>query len=177
MGILDVLEAILKLGLPMVVVSCIAYKWMSRSSDIASDVNHKNFMSRVKKPKDLSKNTDNKPARFLLRKWGKFGGGFYGLVGFWTLIVIEASGVINFLRSGGFSNFESNGLVSLIVGILINQVTSFVTAILWFGYWPGPSESILLWVIVAFLGHRVGVELARGRLKLPKLANKKEIID
>jgi len=177
MSILVGLEAILKLGLPMVVISWLAFKWMSSSSEIASDVKHKDFMSRVKKPKELSKNTTNKPAQFLLRKWARFGSGFYGLVGFWTLLVIEANGVFYFFRSGGFSNFENNGLVSLIVGIFIKQVTNFVTAFLWFGYWPGPTDSIWLWIIVAFLGYRIGIELARGRLRLPKFSKKKEFIE
>lgn len=170
MGILDALEAIIKLGLPMMGASWIAFKWLQDSGEITSDANSRDFEFRVKKTKKLSKTTGNKHARFLFNKWARFGSGFYGLAGFWTFIVIEVTDLMNFFLENGFSNFARDGLINLIVDLLINQLSTFITALLWFSYWPGPSESILLWVIVAFLGYRVGIELARGRLKFPKLA-------
>jgi len=173
MGFLDGLEAIIKLGLPMTAASWLAFKWLHDSGEITSDAKHKDFTSRVKKPKELSKNTDNKHARFLLEKWALFGSGFYGLAGFWSFIVIEAADFLNFFRGGGFSGLLDDGLIALIFDILINQLGNFITALLWFSYWPGPSESILLWVLVAFLGYRVGIEFARGRLTLPNLARRK----
>jgi hypothetical protein len=170
MGILDGLEAILKLGLPMMAASWLAFSWLHNSGEINGDANHKDFAKRVKKTKRLSKNTDNKRARFLLGKWGAFGSGFYGLAGCWTFIVIEAGELWAFIRGGGFTDFVGGSLLGLIIDVVVSQISNFVTAFLWFSYWPGPSESIWLWILIAFLGYRVGIELARGRFASSKLA-------
>ena len=168
MGFLAVLDAIVKLGLPMMIMSWLAFKWLYDKGEIDRSASHKELKSRVRNIKKISQKTDNKPARFLLKKWTKFGSGFYGLTGLWTFIVIEAAELADMLGGEGFSNGIDVELVSFIISFLVNQLINFITALLWFSYWPGPSESILVWVIVAFLGYRVGIEIARGRLRLPK---------
>ena len=171
MGVVDGLEAILKLGLPMMAASWIAFSWLHNSGEINSDANHKDFASRVKESQRLSKSSDNRRAKFLLGKWGAFGSGFYGLAGFWTFIVIEAGEIWAFIRGGGFTDFAGGNLIGLIIEVVVSQISNFITAFLWFSYWPGPSEPIWLWVLVAFIGYRVGIELARGRFTSPKAAD------
>ena len=41
----------------------------------------------------------------------------------------------------------------------MNQVGNVVSAFVWFAYWP--SETMILWVLVAYFGYRLGMELAK----------------
>lgn len=175
MDLLGALTAIFKLGLPMTIASWLAFRWIYGTGEVDRDTNHKELKSSVNKKniRSFAEKTKDKRAQFILEKWAAFGSGFYGLTGLWTFIVIEAGELYNFIASGGPAGFLDEGLISLIIDILINQIGNFFTALLWFTYWPGEDDSMLLWIIVAFIGYRLGIEVARGRVPLPNFASGK----
>jgi hypothetical protein len=166
MDILTWVEALLKLGLPMAAASWVAFGWLYGSGEFENNSSQKEMESRAKKVKKNSLGSSNKKARFLLEKWSRFGGGFYGLAGLWTFIVIEGGQLIDFFVRGGFSTLGEFSLITLIINIIVGQISSFITAVIWFTYWPEPGDSMLAWVLIAFIGYRLGIELAKGRFKL-----------
>ena len=101
--VLDILEALLKLGLPMVLMSWWVYSWLYRTGRLdpqGSRKEHENQLKLMRKQQkkeraagrkaklDGKQNTD--PEDFWLQKWMWFGGGFYGMAALWTLLVVEA---------------------------------------------------------------------------------------
>lgn len=57
----------------------------------------------------------------------------------------------------------ADGIVDLVVNLLVNQFTNFVTAILWFSYWPDQTGSSTIVVFaIAYAGYLVGLGLARA---------------
>jgi hypothetical protein len=96
----------------------------------------------------------------LMKHWSSFGGGFYGLAALWTFVIIEIRDAINFIfYFPGLDALFEDGLISLLVGVIVNQFTNAISALVWFNYWP--AESVLVWVIAAYLGYWTGLELAK----------------
>ena len=65
----------------------------------------------------------------------------------------------------GIAQLLEDGIISFVVCFLINQFGNVISAFLWFSYWP--AESILLWILIAYLGYWTGVELARRNAEIP----------
>jgi len=164
MGVYSTLEAILKLGLPMTVFSWLIFHWLFSEGTLGRDVKHKALKSQLKDQKKHLKNSGNKKARFIYNRWGWFGGGFYGLAGLWSFLVIEISDLANFLAAGNYLAGLDSGIVDFIVSFLINQLGNSIQALLWFSYWPGDGESMLIWIAAGYLGYWVGVEMARRQM-------------
>ncbi|MDP6096761.1 MAG: hypothetical protein QGG67_12390 [Gammaproteobacteria bacterium] len=97
-----------------------------------------------------------------------FGSGFYGLAGLWTFTIIEIGDFFSFIWNfPGIGVLFEDGVLDFIISLLINQLGNFITALLWFGYWPGDDHSTLIWILIAYLGYWVGVEAARKGMELP----------
>jgi mannose/fructose/N-acetylgalactosamine-specific phosphotransferase system component IID len=64
----------------------------------------------------------------------------------------------------GFAELFEHGLISFAVELLINQLGNIVSAFVWFAYWP--SDTMIIWVLVAYLGYRLGVKLAKQEKQL-----------
>jgi hypothetical protein len=92
----------------------------------------------------------------------KFGGGFYGVAAAWTLIYIEASGIIGvILHPSVLKKMFDNGLVNLLTNQISGQVNTFVDAAIWFSWWPGKGRNLVVWLAVAYVGYVGGLKLAR----------------
>ena len=103
--------------------------------------------------------------RFVYDKWMWFGSGFYGLAGLWTFAVIETLQFLSFvLNPGAWATFMNDGPIAFLIRFAFNQLENILQALIWFTYWP--SDSMLLWVLVAFLGYRLGMHWARQGLEL-----------
>lgn len=91
-----------------------------------------------------------------------FGGGFYGAAALWTLVVIELSDLFSFVRDfPGFATLFEDGIIAFLLGMLTNQIGTFVDAFVCFDYWPDTSQSPLPWAIIAYLGYWLGMKLAQ----------------
>ncbi|MFT6094557.1 MAG: hypothetical protein ACJA2Q_002462 [Pseudohongiellaceae bacterium] len=169
MIVLEFLEAVLWLGLPMAGLSWFLFSWLYNNGDIDREADQKSTKEQLKslgksfkKEKKLSGQSQ---AAYVYGRWAAFGGGFYGLAALWTFLVIEVSQTIRFVF--GFPDFAElfeDGLISFAIELLIDQLGNIVSAFVWFAYWP--SDTMILWVLVAYIGYRLGVELARQGRRL-----------
>ena len=171
--ILDFLLACALLGLPMVAASWFLFSWLFGSGSADREMDRKTLHASLKKvKKKLSADESGSPdrrARFIYDKWMWFGSGFYGLAGLWTFVVIEIFQFLGFLFDArSWSALLDNGLVSFLIDFALNQLGNMLQGLLWFSYWP--ADSMLLWVLVAYLGYWLGVELARRSVVLPQAA-------
>jgi uncharacterized membrane protein YqjE len=92
-------------------------------------------------------------------KWMEFGGGFYGVVAFFTYLLIELAEVRDFIAN--FSDLFRGNLVSMIVHFFIESIKNFITAIIWPAYWLRRIHSEQwLWVIGAYGGYWLGAKAA-----------------
>lgn len=166
MGLLDLIEAIIKLGVPLVVLSWFIFSWLYNEGEIDREDNFKAVSARVKSMKKTFEKKEGKNANYVYDKWMWFGSGFYGLAGLWTFAVIEIGQFFSFIFDfPGFDALFGDGLISFVVDFLINQFGNIISAFIWFSYWD--ADSIIVWVLVAYLGYWAGVELARRKHELP----------
>jgi hypothetical protein len=99
----------------------------------------------------------------LHRKWMKFGGGFYGVVAFYTWLVIEYRDIAGFIEQfNGLGGFLANLGPSLLVSIFVESLLNFIAAMVWPATWLTDlrGELVVVWLIAAWLGYRVGTQLA-----------------
>lgn len=169
--ILDLFWASIMLGLPMIIASWFLFSWLFGSGSVDRKLDRRALNASLKKARGkLSSNPEaaaNRNARFLYDKWMRFGSGFYGLAGLWTFAVIEIGQFIEFLFSArSWLGLTENGLIGFLIDFALNQLGNMLQSLLWFSYWP--AESMLLWVLVAYLGYWAGVELARRSIVLPQ---------
>lgn len=176
MLILDLLESILKLGLPMAGLSWFLFFQLYHSGHVDRGADRKAIKSQVKalragfkaraKTKVRDEVSSRKKADIVYDKWMWFGSGFYGLAALWTFVIIEITEIFNFIFGfPGWAVLFSDGVISLVVDLLINQIQNLVTAFVWFSFWD--ADSIWLWVLMAWLGYWVGVEAARRESEIP----------
>ena len=105
------------------------------------------------------------------RKWAKFGGGFYGIVAFFTYIVVEMTDVTTTILSfGGFTDFLRQLDFNLIIGIFIEALTNFITAMVWPIYWMERIETdqAWIWFLVAYGGYWLGLKQAQAMFQRRK---------
>ena len=100
----------------------------------------------------------------LVAKWIDFGGGFYGLAGFYTYAVIEFGEVVGFIfKMMDPANWTFAITIDLIIGLIVNAVINLITAFLWFTYWPPSFDlwDLLTWIGFAYFAYVAGGHLAR----------------
>lgn len=99
----------------------------------------------------------------VLEKWFSFGGGFYGVVALYTWILIEWDDVWGFV-SGAVPvvlRFDIGSLISLMINLFIESIMNFIAAIAWPVYWLREADNPWVWIIVAYGGYWLGIELAQ----------------
>lgn len=162
MGILDILAAALKLGLPVAGLSWLLFHRLYSIGEIDREADGKVVRTSMKRMRKAFKDKASRGDNLLHNKWMRFGGGFYGVAGLWTFIVIELIDFLSFVWNfPGFAALFEDGLIAFLFDMLGNQISNFVSAIVWFNYWPTESQSPFLWGIAAYLGYGLGVGLAR----------------
>lgn len=104
----------------------------------------------------------------LQKKWAKFGGGFYGIVAFFTYIVVEVLEIITMIVNlGGFIDFIKQLNLNMIVQIFVQALMNFVVAISWPVYWMKRIETgeVWIWFVMAYAGYWAGLRLAQLLIK------------
>lgn len=99
----------------------------------------------------------------VLEKWFSFGGGFYGIVALYTLVVIEWDEVWGFLTAlpDLLFSFDIGGLISLAISLFIESIMNFFTAIAWPLYWLNVAGNPWIWGAVAYAGYWLGIKVAQ----------------
>jgi len=99
----DILKAIIELGLPLALLSWLIFMRLFVSGELDRQSDRKSTKRGVKKIKALFKNEKKKSfaekskTDLVFEKWMYFGSGFYGLAALWTFLVIELSELIDFV--------------------------------------------------------------------------------
>lgn len=172
MNLPDFMLALVLMGLPLACMSWFMFSWLYLRGDLDRDADPKALGKSLKSLKKKRNKTDDRyGAGFLLEKWGWFGGGFYGLAGLWTFAVTEAVDIWQFVWGFDVAALIERGPIGLLIDFLLNQLLNLLTALLWFTWWP--ADSMLVWILVAYLAYWGGIELAR-RQRGPELEQLRE---
>ncbi len=165
----DLLQAVALLGAPLVALSWFIFSWLFADGAIDRQDDHGAITARLKLLKKSNKGEAKEtksPKHIVYDKWMWFGSGFYGLAGLWTFLVVEVVQFFNFVFNfPGLNALFGDGLISFLIDFGLNQLGNIIQAFVWFTYWP--ADSILLWVMIAYLGYWAGVEMARRQVQLP----------
>ena len=101
--IVDILKAIIELGLPLALLSWLIFMRLFISGELDRQSDRKGIERGVKKIKASFKGerkrtfAEKSKTDLVFEKWMYFGSGFYGLAALWTLVVIEVSELIGFV--------------------------------------------------------------------------------
>ena len=160
--ILEILEAALKLGLPVACLSWFILRQLYARGELNRSDDSKTVAENLKQIRKSRKQRTTLSFDIVQAKWMQFGGGFYGCAALWTFLMIELQELIDlFSNFPGFATLIDNGLIDLIVSLLVNQFTNFITAILWFSYWGDGGGAIAIWMATAYLSYLSGMTAAR----------------
>ncbi|MCW8876199.1 MAG: hypothetical protein OQJ89_09955 [Kangiellaceae bacterium] len=154
--------ALLKAGLPVFLVSLVTLYWINNRSDKQF---HEIIEKKEKSHKDEKDSEEDKHSDFLHKKWVQFGGGFYGMVGLWTYLVVEWKELTTIITD--FKPFDltiSNIITEVIIKFLIESILNLLTALTWPIYWIGKMQGTSIWLafIAAYLGYWVAETLLKN---------------
>lgn len=172
--------AALMVGLPIAAFTLALVWWaLSRghfkeSTDSKALEREIKRMAKTTRKASKNKNTeDSGPQHPLQKKWAKFGGGFYGIVAFFTYIVVEVTDIITTIMNfGGFIDFLRQLNIGIIVSMFVEALTNFITAMVWPVYWMDRIETnqVWIWFAVAYGGYWLGLKQAQAMVRRGKLA-------
>ena len=185
---IEVFWALLMVGAPIAVFTLALVWWALHQGHFQESLDAKALdremkaMGKNRKKKDKADQaTEHGPDQTLdqflaspspvQRKWAKFGGGFYGIVAFFTYIVVEMTDVTTTILSfGGFTDFLRQLDFNLIIGIFIEALTNFITAMIWPVYWMERIETdqTWIWFLVAYGGYWLGLKQAQAMFQRRK---------
>ena len=121
-----------------------------------------------KKKTRAEKKEESRKLHPLQRKWAKFGGGFYGIVAFFTYIVVEVLEIITMIKNfGGFFDFLKQLNFNVIVQMFVQALMNFITAMAWPAYWIKriDTDQVWIWFVMAYAGYWAGLKLAQALLE------------
>lgn len=160
-------RAILEIGLPVAVLSWLLFYRLYSRGELARDADRKAIGASLKSIRKAQKESRATSDSLLHAKWMKFGGGFYGVAAAWTLIYIEASGVVGVIaHPSTVPDMFRNGIGGFIAQQISGQVSTFVDAATWFNWWPGRGHDPIVWFGVAYVAYIAGLELARFETRI-----------
>ncbi len=173
MGFLvDIFWAVCMVGVPVAAFTLVIVWWSLEKGYLSELIDTKALGLEIKAMSGKRKGKTRKEKKQAVknlhpvqRKWAKFGGGFYGIVGFFTYLVIEFLEIIGMIRNmGGFFEFIKQFGFDVIVQLLISALTNFISALVWPLYWLQRIDAYQPWVwfVVAYGGYWVGLKLAQA---------------
>ncbi|XOV83936.1 MAG: hypothetical protein ACFHXK_02240 [bacterium] len=158
----EILEATLKLGLPVACLGWFVLKQLYARGDLDRSHDSRTVAENIKQIRKNRKQNKALRSDLVQTKWMQFGGGFYGCAALWTFLMIELTELMDLLSNfPGFSTLVENGLINLIVSLLLNQLSNFIAAMIWFSYWADGGIAIGIWIAVAYLGYLSGLTVAK----------------
>ena len=169
--LIEVFWAVLMVGAPISVFTLALVWWalqrghFQESLDTRALEREMKAMSRKNKKKDRKSDKTRHP---LEKKWAKFGGGFYGIVAFFTYIVIEVTEIITMIMNfGGLFDFLRQLDFDVIISIFLEALINFVAAMIWPLYWMKriDTDQTWIWFLVAYAGYWLGLKLAQTLIR------------
>ena len=165
--LIEVIWAMLMVGVPIAVFTLAIVWWVLQKGHFQETLDVRALQREIKtisrkKKKNGQKDTDDQ--HLIQKKWAKFGGGFYGIVAFFTYIVVEVTEIATMIMNfGGFFDFIRQLSFGLIINIFIEAITNFVTAMVWPFYWMKriDTHDTWIWFVAAYAGYWFGLKLAQ----------------
>jgi hypothetical protein len=156
------LRVTVELGVPVAALTWLLFYRLYHRGELARDANHKAIRSSLKAMKAAAKESKTPADSVLHAKWMRLGGGFYGVAALWTLVVMEAGGIVNaIVEPSSVEDMFRGGVVDFGVNLLVGQITTFVQALVWFTWWSGNEHHVFGCIAIAYLGYLAGLNLAR----------------
>ena len=173
--LIEIFWALLMVGVPIGVFTLALVWWLLQAGHVSELLDTKGLereikamtRSNKKKNKDKSKEgykKDTAAPHLLQKKWSRFGGGFYGIVAFFTYIVVETVEIMTMIGNfGGFFDFLRQLDFNVIIQMVISALTNFITAMIWPVYWMKRIDTgqTWIWFVMAYAGYWAGLKLAQ----------------
>lgn len=169
--LIEVFWALFLVGVPIGIFTLALVWWSLQGGHFKESTDTDALMREIKtltgKRKKKSKKDKEQGARELhplQKKWAKFGGGFYGIVAFFTYLVIEVIEIITTIANlGGFIDFLKQLDFNLIIQMFVAAIMNFVSAMIWPVYWMKRVETdqVWVWFVMAYAGYWCGLKLAQ----------------
>ena len=159
-----VLGSLTLLGAPLGLLSFFVYRSALRSGNITVDQSFRHLKKDMRSSLRANKNKAGAGAGQFNKRWMKFGGGFYGLMAVYTYVIIEIKDIIYFFQQfESLSAFIDQFGISMIIEIIINALTNFIHAAIWFKYWGDyfQMNQIFIWCGIAYGCYYAGFFFAR----------------
>ena len=166
-------------GVPIAVFTLALVWWALQGGHFQESLDVKALEREMKamgkKDKKVKKEETESPVSQhpLQKKWGKFGGGFYGIVAFFTYIVVEVLDITTTIMNfGGFIGFLKQLDIGVIISMFVEALTNFISAMIWPVYWMDRIETDQKWVwfVVAYGGYWLGLRMAQSMFQRRKAA-------
>jgi len=168
---IDLIKAILFVGIPVSAFSFLMVYYAYFKGYLSTDIEFKDAFKKNNTAHSTLSKKNKKNLLFLHSKWVTFGGGFYGLIALLTFIVIELLQVTNFwLNVSSWQEVTALFSIQALIGMFVDSILNMIKAAIWFTYWPGilNTSNFISWVIVAYLGYRLGAKFAKDYLLLKR---------
>jgi len=167
--IIEAIWAVVLVGVPITSFTLAIVWWGLRNGHFKEINDHKELGRELKKmakgkTKSENENSENNKPDLIQKKWSKFGGGFYGIVAFFTYLVVEIREIVDMiLNIGGLWEFLKQFDIDVIVQLFISAITNFVTAMVWPVYWMKRIDTNQVWMffVAAYGGYVLGLKLAQ----------------
>jgi hypothetical protein len=169
--LIEVFWAILMVGVPIAIFTLALVYWALLRGSFSESLDTKALQREIKAMSKKNKGKNKEALKEnavevhpLQKKWAKFGGGFYGIVAFFTYIVVEVLEIINMIKEfGGFFDFLRQLDFNVIIHIFVEALTNFISAMTWPVYWMQriDTDHTWIWFVVAYAGYWVGLKLAQ----------------
>jgi hypothetical protein len=159
----EILRAILQAGIPVGVTSYALVWWTLKQGYLDQHENQESLRSNLKK---MAKSPEGKKVSYnpVHDKWLALGGGFYGIVGLLTYVVVEWRDISQIVFDlGGLMAFIRQFNIDVIINIFIESLLNFITAITWPVYWLSAisAANSWIWIVAAYAGYWAGLKGAQ----------------
>jgi nitrogen fixation-related uncharacterized protein len=164
---IEILRALLMAAVPIGAFTFALVWWALRGGYFEEVVNPDKLQDNMEATDEARKRRGKKKRVYrhpVQKKWASFGGGFYGIVAFFTWSVIEVQDIVATITGfGGLTDFLRQLNVGLIVDMFLEAIFNFVAAVTWPLYWMSSIDAQYSWVwfLAAYAGYWQGLKLAR----------------
>ncbi len=162
MSFLNVLAIIFTAGVPVFLLSFALIGWALHTRRLQGDTVTDIRGSIKALGKSEKSGGGSVIADPVLKRWLRFGGGFYGVVALYTLFLVELEDALNFIKAIGdiVISFEFTALGSVVLKLLIDSLMNFVVAISWPAYWLQNQREAWMLLFPAYAGYWLGIRAA-----------------
>ena len=162
--VIEAVQAMALVGLPIMMFTLVIVWWGMRAGHFLAIDDHKALRLELKAMSKGKTKPENDQRGLVQKKWARFGGGFYGIVAFFTYTVIEVTEIATMIIDiGGLWDFISHLGIDVIISIFVDALTNFIAAMIWPVYWLDRIETDYTWIwfVAAYAGYWLGLKLAQ----------------